>query len=211
MHTSSLLSSIHASIHPSFAPPAGISLKNLNTKKSCQAYFLVIVQPSLFLHPPLPSSPSCDSHTFPLLPEIKRTLVAPQAVCVCVFELWGPKRDMREVHAYVCLAPTLIIFKALTSLVCDITSHQHPPTPTPFSPLSPPLLLLPWIYLSIRLSPSLTSFRERLTERGKQREERKETQGVRMIKKNGGGETATANKLGKTHGFDEEKREQEIH
>lgn len=59
------------SIHPSFAPPAGISLKNLNAKKSCQAYFLVIAHPS----PP-------DSDTFPPLPEIKRTRVAPQGVRV---------------------------------------------------------------------------------------------------------------------------------
>lgn len=56
VHTFSLRSSTHASIHPSFAPPTDISLRNLTTKKSCQVYFLVIVRPSSHLHPLPPPS-----------------------------------------------------------------------------------------------------------------------------------------------------------
>lgn len=60
------------SIHPSLAPSASVSLKNLSAKKSCQAYFLVIA----------PSSP------VDLIPSLCCSrLNAPSScrrVCVCV-------------------------------------------------------------------------------------------------------------------------------
>lgn len=129
-HTFSRLScSIHPSI-PSFGRPTSASLRSLNTKKSCQSYFLVIVRPSSRSNPP---SIFCSSGAFPVLPKIKRSLVAPQGECVCFERV---KSKVGHVGTHMCLrvAPTLIIFKGLTSRVCDIASHQHHPTPHPSQP-----------------------------------------------------------------------------
>lgn len=161
-HTFSWLScSIHPSI-PSFGQPTSASLRSLNTKKSCQSYFLVIVQPSSRSNPP---SIFCSSGTFPVLPKIKRSLVAPQGECVC-FEFVKSKAGHVDTHMCLRVAPTLIIFKGLTSRVCDIASHQHHPTPPSFPTRLLLLFLLRGIFLSVRLSPSLTSLGEHLTGRG---------------------------------------------
>lgn len=199
-HTFSRLScSIHPSI-PSFGQPTSASLRSLNTKKSCQSYFLVIVRPSSRSNPP---SIFCSSGAFPVLPKIKRSLVAPQGECVC-FECVKSKAGHVDTHMCLRVAPTLIIFKGLTSRVCDIASHQHHPTPPiPPNPASPPLP--PSRDFSVRSALPIAHFprgaldRERGKIRGR---EKRKYMGSKNDRK--GGNTTTANKFKKRKERDEE-------